>query len=113
MWTRSGLFADDATRKPLSWHDLRGTCATWMAVRGNEPLRIQHRLEHRNYSTTDGYVVEAEQIRQGFGETFPALPPELLQARASRTNSAESITRNDHSAVSIGNYRAGHGVRPG
>jgi integrase len=75
---RAELHASDATRKPLGWHDLRATCATWLAVRGDDPLKIMQRLGHRNFNTTMLYVREAEQLREGFGEPFAALPDVLL-----------------------------------
>src|SRR5208283_3115028 len=37
---RAELFASDETRKAITFHDLRATGITWMAVRGDEPLRI-------------------------------------------------------------------------
>lgn len=79
---RAELFARSATLKPLGWHDLRATCATWMAVRGDEPLKIMHRLGHKNMSTTMIYVREAEQIAEGFGDPFPPLPASLLGVTA-------------------------------
>lgn len=76
---RAELFKLNATHKRLSWHDLRGTCATWCAVRGDEPLRIQHRLGHTDFNTTRGYIVEAENAREGFGMPFEPLPEGLLE----------------------------------
>jgi integrase len=76
---RAELYASDETRKALGWHDLRATCATWLAVRGEEPLKIMQRLGHRNFNTTMLYVREAEQLREGFGEPFAALPAALLK----------------------------------
>jgi len=70
--------SSDQTRKRLGWHDLRATCATWAAVRGDEPLKIMHRLGHRQVGTTMLYVREAEQLREGFGTPFPPLPAALL-----------------------------------
>jgi integrase len=35
--TRPELHHGSATRKPLTWHDLRATGLTWLAVRGDEP----------------------------------------------------------------------------
>jgi integrase len=70
--------AGDATRKQLTWHDLRATGITWRAVRGDDPLRIQHDAGHRNFSTTQGYIREASNLGSGFGEVFPALPSCLL-----------------------------------
>lgn len=39
--TRAELFANDATRKQLTFHDLRGTGITWLAIAGTEPLKIK------------------------------------------------------------------------
>jgi integrase len=79
--TRSVLFADDELRKPLTFHDLRGTAATWMALRGDPPLTIQQRIGHRQFSTTQLYIREAEAVGQGaeIGEPFPPLPERLLR----------------------------------
>ncbi len=76
---RGDLTTSDQTRRRLSWHDLRATAATWLAVQGVEPLKIMQRLGHRNFSTTMIYVREAEQLRDGFGDVFPELPNRLLQ----------------------------------
>ncbi len=76
---RAELFADDATRKNMTFHDLRATGVTWMAVRGDEPLKIKHRAGHQTFSTTEGYIREAEAVREGFGEPFPPLPEGLLR----------------------------------
>lgn len=71
--TRAELFANDATRKQLTFHDLRGTGITWLAIAGAEPLKIKTWAGHRNFSTTEGYIREAENVRPGFGDPFPSL----------------------------------------
>jgi integrase len=81
--TRPELFPEDdgeapQTRKPMTFHDLRATGITWMAVRGDEPLRIKQRAGHSTFSTTEGYIREAENLRDGFGVVFPPLPPSLI-----------------------------------
>lgn len=78
--TRTELHApkDDATRKNVTFHDLRATGITWAAVRGDDPLKIMQRAGHRSFATTQRYVREADNIRYGFGEPFPALPEGLL-----------------------------------
>ena len=76
--TRKELFADTATTKSLTWHDLRATGLTWMAVRGDDPLKIMQRAGHERFETTQGYIREAENVRDGFGEVFPPLPGSLL-----------------------------------
>ena len=75
--TRADLFADDASRKPMTFHDLRATGITWCAVRGDDPLKIKQRAGHATFSTTEGYIREAENLGGNFGEVFPPLPPDL------------------------------------
>ncbi len=50
--TRADLFVTDATRKAITFHDLRATGITWCAVRGDEPLKIMQRAGHENFETT-------------------------------------------------------------
>lgn len=76
--TRTELHTTTATTKKLSWHDLRATGLTWMAVRGDEPLKIMQRAGHTNFQTTQIYVRTAEAIRDGFGSPFPPLPASLF-----------------------------------
>lgn len=76
--TRAELFANDAARKNMTFHDLRATGLTWMAVRGDAPLSIQDRAGHMSFATTQGYIREAGAMRVGFGEVFPPLPPTLF-----------------------------------
>jgi hypothetical protein len=41
------LHTTTATTKAMTWHDLRATgLITWMAVRGNDPLKIMSRAGH-------------------------------------------------------------------
>ncbi len=75
---RAALHTGSDTSKPLCWHDLRATGATWMAVRGDDPLRIKQRCGHTTFATTEIYIREAESVREGFGDVFPALPGCLL-----------------------------------
>lgn len=50
--TRAALFRNDATYKRLRFHDLRGTGLTWMAMRGDDPLKIQQRAGHTTFDMT-------------------------------------------------------------
>jgi hypothetical protein len=74
---RPEFFTTDTTRKAITFHDLRATGLTWMAIRGDQPLRIMQRAGHESFATTQLYVREAEAIRDGFGEVFPPLTPLL------------------------------------
>ncbi|MBI2395951.1 MAG: tyrosine-type recombinase/integrase [Deltaproteobacteria bacterium] len=87
--TRAELFTNDATRKWITFHDLRATGITWMAIRGDDPLKIKGRAGHTSLATTEGYIREAEQVRAGFGHVFPALPPALLRRRDDVAAAAE------------------------
>jgi integrase len=80
--TRAELFANDATRKQITFHDLRATGITWMALRGEEPIKIMRRAGHENIATTMGYVREAENLVHAVGDPFPPLPPALLVSSA-------------------------------
>jgi integrase len=75
---RPDLFASDATRKAITFHDLRATGVTWMAARGDDPLRIMQRAGHEDFETTKIYLREAENLSKAFGAVFPALPDRLL-----------------------------------
>ena len=75
---RGELFATDRTRKNVTFHDLRATGITWMAVRGDEHVKIQYRAGHKSFATTGLYVREAEAVHQGFGVPFPSLPAGLV-----------------------------------
>lgn len=68
---REELFTNDATRKWITFHDLRATGITWMAVRGDEPLRIKQRAGHSCLATTEGYIRTAEELRPNYGQVFP------------------------------------------
>lgn len=77
---RAELYADDATRKHITFHDLKATAGTWMALRGDNPLVIKQRLAHRGLETTMLYVRAAEMVGDAVGEPFPSLPEALLGA---------------------------------
>lgn len=77
---REDLFVHgDDERKNITFHDLRATGITWMAIRGDEALKIKHRAGHASLSTTEGYIREAENVREGFGVVFPPLPQRLVE----------------------------------
>ena len=77
--TRAELFDETSkTTKPLGFHDLRPTGITWIAVRGDEPLKLMQRAGHADYATSALYIRTAEAVRDGFGAVFPPLPAKLL-----------------------------------
>jgi integrase len=75
--TREDLEADDAMRAPIVFHNLRDTCLTWMAVRGDDPLRIQWRAGHTDFKMTEHYIKEGRRLAPGFGTPFSGLPESL------------------------------------
>jgi integrase len=76
---RADLFADDNTRRQISFHDLRHTGITWRALRGDEPLKVQRAAGHDDLRTTQRYINEAQTFEgENFGEPFPTLPLDAL-----------------------------------
>lgn len=75
---RPALHATTKTQKQITFHDLRATAITWAAIRGDSPLKIQARSGHETLDVLMAYVREAEAVRDGFGEPFPALPAAAL-----------------------------------
>lgn len=80
--TRAELFASDRTRRAITFHDLRATGITWAAARGDDSHRIKQRAGHKSFSTTEIYIREAENLREGFGTPFPPLPADLARVSA-------------------------------
>jgi integrase len=77
---RFELHNDTPTTRKLRFHDLRSTGVTWLAVRGDDPLKIQARAGHREFSTTQKYIRLAEMHGASFGTVFPELPASLFGA---------------------------------
>lgn len=78
--TRAELFVTDATRKQLTFHDLRATGITWCVVRGDNSIAIEERAGHRHAQSTRVYVRRMRAMGEGFGHVFPALPDSLRQS---------------------------------
>ena len=74
---RHALHHVTPTTRPIRFHDLRATGLTWMAVRGDDVLKIQDRAGHTDFATTQRYIRTAQQIGTGFGSPFPELPEAL------------------------------------
>jgi hypothetical protein len=91
---RADLHDDTPTTKRITFHDLRATGITWEALAGTEPLRIMQRAGHTNFSTTQGYIREAEAVGNAIGMPFPELPASLLAA-ANRLESSLQSSQDD------------------
>jgi integrase len=74
---RADLFADSDETKNVTFYDLRGTGITWEALAGTEPMRMMQRAGHATFTTTLGYIREAEAVGMNVGTPFPALPAQL------------------------------------
>jgi integrase len=89
---RGDLFADDAMRRPLDFHDLRHTGITWRAVRGDDHLKVMRAAGHDDPRTTMRYVNEAQTFEGvSFGEPFPTIPLGLLSNFGSNNGFEPSI----------------------
>jgi len=91
---RAALFRNDATCKRLRFHDLRGTGLTWMAIRGDDALKIQQRAGHTTFEMTQKYIRTAEAVGEVIGAVFPALPASLLSplnGLANRPNDPQAV----------------------
>jgi len=75
---RADLYADRATSKRVTFYDLRASGITWEVLDGTEPLRVQQRAGHTNFSTTQGYIREA--LGEAVGVPFGPLPESLLKS---------------------------------
>jgi integrase len=90
---RTELFKTEATRRAITFYDAtRATGITWMAVRGDEPLRIMQRAGHTTFDTTLIYIREAENFRADFGAPFPPLPASLLGSPKPRRRVSASVS---------------------
>jgi integrase len=110
---RADLFTSDATRKAITFHDLRATGITWCAVRGDDPLKIMQRAGHADFQTTQIYLREAENLASSFGTVFPAIPPALLEAApAARPRVLASVLAFGHGHLTMAAKKKGYGVEP-
>ena len=73
-----------------------------MAVRGDDPLRIMQRAGHENFETTQGYLRLADALRVGFGDVFPALPPELYERVSIAGSDRDSQSSSNHADSGAG-----------
>jgi site-specific recombinase XerD len=78
------------TTRLIRFHDLRASGITWMAVRGDDQLKIQHRAGHTDFATTQRYIRMGEAVREGFGSPFPELPSCVLESPIARAVSKSS-----------------------
>ncbi len=72
---------NDPLRSHLTFHNLKDTCGTHMAVRRDPPQDIQWRLAHSDAKTTEIYIANAKnEAGTSFGTPLGPLPSEVLKA---------------------------------
>lgn len=88
--SREELFINTRTHKHITFHDLRATGITWLAVRGDEPLKIQRRAGHSDLATTQRYIRTAEDAggAHAFGTLFAELPVSVVMSTPSPSSDA-------------------------
>jgi hypothetical protein len=75
--TRAALHVEhDPLQRGITFHDLRDTGLTHMAVRGDSPTVIQWTGGHSDFKTTQGYIARGQTERGRVGNPLPPLPPE-------------------------------------
>ncbi len=94
---RADLHHERSSTKRVTFYDLRATGITWEVIAGTDHVRIMQRAGHRNFSTTQGYIREADAVGLDVGDPFPRLPPELIKAtgKGLSAGSDSGSARND------------------
>lgn len=113
---RPELFASDATRLNIRFHDLRATSITWQVIRGDNTHLVMGRVGHEHYETMRKYLRQAEALRDGFGDCFPTLPAGLSIVPPNRPKGPKSLKslrpqRDSNPLISLGksHYSGGLG----
>jgi hypothetical protein len=79
--TRPALYAADDQVKPLGFHSLRHSYATWLALTGVTPMEIQQFGGWTDLALVNRYAHEAVALGRGeIGEPFQPLPEGLIKA---------------------------------
>lgn len=77
--TRDAIHTDDEMRQHLTFHNLRDTCLTHMAVRRDPPQDVQWRAGHTTPAMTEKYIANARyQAGANFGTPLGPLPKCIL-----------------------------------
>jgi integrase len=76
--TRADLHEERPTTKRVTFYDLRATGITWEVLAATDPLTVKQRAGHKHFSTTEGYIREAEAVGLSVGAPFPPLPSSIL-----------------------------------
>jgi hypothetical protein len=77
-------------RRRTTFHDLKATAVTWMALRGDNPLAIMQRAAHRDVKTTQRYLRAAEMVEPPGIEFDSGNNPKSATSLVSRARSMRS-----------------------
>jgi len=81
--TRPALLIETPTTAHLTFHNLRDTCLTHMAVRRDPPHDVQWRAGHTTLAMTEKYIAEARyEAGPSFGEPLAPLPTVVINPDA-------------------------------
>lgn len=108
---RADLFVkNDPSREWIKFHNLRDTCLTWMAVRGDSAPQIQHRAGHSDYAMTQKYTAAGMNLRRALGVPFPPLPRGLVPGRTDPATDDENPTSGPTHEADTGSTNAAPAV---
>lgn len=90
--TRPALHVETETTAHLTFHNLRDTGLTHMAVRRDPPQDVQWRAGHTTPAMTEKYIASARyEAGANFGEPLAPLPTVLLGRSTERTTEALTV----------------------
>jgi len=95
---RADLHVKRPTTKVITFYDLRSTGITWEVLAKTEALVIMQRAGHKNLSTTQIYIREAETLGVSAGKPFPAFPSSLFASPTGPGSGPSSGPGGDDSA---------------
>ena len=108
---RAELVEGSADLMPFDFRSWRTTGCTWLAMLGTDSYVIALQAGHKSPDTTWGsYIKRGPDLRQRYGEPFPPVPAELLEASPGfgRVLAPEP----KHPSISRGSLRRGRDSNP-
>lgn len=107
---REALHTSTRQAVQITFHDLRATGITWLAIRGDSMISIRDRAGHTDVDQTDAYVRRAS-LAGAVGEPFPSLAALYPSAGPSIHSARDSARASSDSGVSLGSTGT-YGVEP-
>jgi integrase len=116
LWTvgvrAARLHTADAARTMMTFHCLRDTGLTHMAVRGDSPAVVQWRAGHTDYKMTQGYVTRGGVEARRIGAPLPPLPASILALADKGREKARKGSASRKFPFSLGNIATPTGIEP-